>query len=79
MASFYTESQRLVSFLYYQHGGMNPLLRFIKLGSEGARFDSAWKEVYGSKYSDLDAFEKKFIAYLTSEKDRDKTAAMGDQ
>jgi hypothetical protein len=66
---FYTESQRLVSFLYYQHGGMAPLMKLVKLQSEGARFDSAWREVYGSKYSDQQAFEDKFIAYLTKEKE----------
>jgi hypothetical protein len=28
-----------------------------------------WREVYGSKYSDQFAFEKKFIAFLTKEKE----------
>jgi hypothetical protein len=69
VVAFYVESQRLVNFLYYQHGGMGPLLRFIKLQSSGARFSSAWREVYGSKYSDQFAFEKKFIAFLTKEKE----------
>jgi hypothetical protein len=67
--AFYTESQRLISFLYYQHGGMNPLLKFVKLQSEGSRFDSAWREVYSSKYSDQQAFENKFITYLTKAKE----------
>jgi hypothetical protein len=44
---------------------MGPLLKFIKLQSEGARFDSAWQDVYGDKYRDQEAFEKKFIVYLT--------------
>ena len=48
---------------------MSPLLRFIKLQSEGSRFDSAWREVYSSKYSDQQAFEDKFIAYLTKTKE----------
>ncbi len=65
--AFYIETQRLVSFLYHQHGGMAPLMTFIKLQSQGARFESAWREVYGSKYWDLQAFEDKFIAYLTKE------------
>jgi hypothetical protein len=69
VTAFYTEAQRLISFLYFQHGGMVPLLRFLKLQSDGARFDSAWQEVYSSKYSGLDAFETKFIAYLTKEKE----------
>ncbi len=68
VSAFYTESQRLVSFLYYQHGGMNSLLRFINLEAEGAKFETAWRETYSSKYSDPDAFEKKFKAYLTSAK-----------
>jgi len=68
VVAFYTESQRLVSFLYYQHGGMTPLMKLAKLQSEGARFDSAWRDVYGSSYSDMQEFEGKFIAYLTKEK-----------
>jgi hypothetical protein len=67
VVAFYVESQRLVNFLYYQHGGTGPLLRFIKLQSEGARFDSAWHEIYSSKYSDQHAFENQFITYLTKE------------
>jgi hypothetical protein len=69
VVAFYIESQRLVSFLYYQHGGMMPLMKLVKLQSEGARFDSAWRDVYISNYSDLQEFENKFIAYLTKEKD----------
>ena len=68
VVAFYTESQRLISFLHYQHGGITPLIRFLKLQSQGSRFDSAWREVYISKYSDQQAFENKFIAYLTKEK-----------
>jgi len=68
VTAFYVESQMLIGFLYYQHGGMNPLLRFIQRQSEGARFDSAWQEVYGAKYPDQEAFEKKFITYLTAVK-----------
>lgn len=66
VTAFYVESQMLIGFLNYQHGGMPPLLRFIKRQSEGARFDFAWQEVYGDKYPDQEAFEKKFITYLTS-------------
>jgi hypothetical protein len=69
VVAFYIESQRLVSFLYYQNGGMTPLMKLIKLQSEGARFDSAWREVYGSSFSDLQKFEDKFIAYLTKGKE----------
>jgi len=69
VTAFYVESQMLIGFLYYQHGGMNPLLRFIRLQSEGARFDSAWQNVYGYKYPNQEAFEKNFITYLTREKD----------
>jgi hypothetical protein len=69
VVDFYNESRLLVTFLYYQHGGMNPLLKFIKLSGDGSRFDSAWQEVYSSKYSSLDSFETKFIAYVTKEKE----------
>jgi hypothetical protein len=69
VAAFYTESQRLVAFLYFQYGGTGPLLKFLKLQSQGARFDSAWRDVYAVKYGDLPAFEQKFIAYLTKAKD----------
>lgn len=67
--AFYTESQRLITFLYLQHSGMGPLMKFTKLQAEGARFDSAWREIYGSKYGDLQSFEDKFIVYLTKTKD----------
>ena len=43
-------------------------MKFLKLQGDGARFDSAWREIYRSQYSDLPAFEKKFLAYLTHEK-----------
>ena len=76
VTAFYTESQRLVNFFYYQHGGMGPLLKFIKLQSDGARFESAWREVYSSKYSDQQAFEDKFIAFLTKGKEQ-STGAPG--
>ena len=66
--AFYTESELLINFLYYQHGGPGPLMKFLKLQGDGARFDSAWREIYRSQYSDLPAFEKKFLAYLTHEK-----------
>ncbi|HUI07569.1 MAG TPA: hypothetical protein VL486_11260 [Verrucomicrobiae bacterium] len=69
VVAFYTESQRLVSFLYYQHGGIGPLIRFLKLQSQGSRFDSAWREIYSSKYTDQQAFEDKFIAYITKAKE----------
>ena len=69
VTAFYTESERLVNFLYYQHGGMGPLVKFIKLQSDGARFDSAWREVYSSKYTDQQAFEDKFVAFLTKAKE----------
>ncbi len=66
--AFYIESQRLVNFLYHEHGGMPPLMQFLKLSSKGARFESAWSEVYGKKYFKLQEFEDKFMAYLTKEK-----------
>jgi hypothetical protein len=69
VTAFYTESERLVSFLYYIHGGREPLMKFLKLQSEGARFDSAWRDVYGAKSSDPQVFENKFIAYLTKAKE----------
>ena len=68
VVTFYTESERLISFLYYQNGGIGPLVRFLKLQSQGSQFDSAWREIYSSKYSDQQAFENKFIAYVTKEK-----------
>ena len=69
VTAFYTESERLINFLYYQHGGREPLMRFLKLQSEGARFDSAWRDVYGTKSSDPQVFENKFIAYLVKAKE----------
>ena len=69
VVAFYIESQRLVSFLYYQHGGITPLMKLVKLQGEGARFDSAWRDVYSGNYSDLQVFEDKFIAYLTKTKE----------
>ena len=69
VTAFYTESQRLVNFFYYQHGGMGPLLKFIKVQSDGSQFDSAWREVYSGKYSDQQAFENKFITFLTKTKE----------
>ena len=68
VVAFYTESQRLIHFLYYQNGGTDPLIRFLKLQSQGARFDSAWREIYSSKYSDQPAFENEFIAFVTKTK-----------
>ena len=68
VVAFYIESQRLVNFLYYQHGGIGPLIRFLKLQSQGSQFDSAWREIYSSKYSDQQAFENKFINYVTQTK-----------
>lgn len=69
VVAFYTEAQRLVNFFYYQHGGMDPLLKFIKLQSDGSRFGSAWREIYSGKYSDQQAFEDKFITFLTKNKE----------
>jgi hypothetical protein len=69
VAAFYIESQRLVSFLYYQHGGMAPLMKLVKLQSEGARFESALRDVYSSDFSDIQEFENKFIAYLAKTKE----------
>jgi hypothetical protein len=69
VTAFYVESHMLIGFLCDQHGGMSPLLKFIKLQSEGAQFDSAWQDVYGDKYRDQEAFEKKFIVYLTHAKE----------
>ena len=69
VTAFYTESERLISFLYFQHGGREPLMKFLKLQSEGARFDSAWRDVYGTKTSDPQVFENKFIASVTKAKE----------
>jgi len=69
VTAFYTESERLISFLYYQHGGREPLMKFLKLQSEGARFDSAWRDVYGTKSSDPRLFENKFIVSVTKAKE----------
>ena len=65
VVAFYTESQRLINFLYYQNGGTDPLIRFLKLQSQGARFESAWRDIYNSKYSDEQSFEDAFISYVT--------------
>jgi hypothetical protein len=69
---FYIESERLVSFLYFQHGGTGPLMRFLKLQSEGARFDSAWREAYGNEYGDQRAFEDKFATFVIKAKPPEK-------
>ncbi|HTS17466.1 MAG TPA: hypothetical protein VMP11_07830 [Verrucomicrobiae bacterium] len=68
---FYNESRLLVAFFYYQHGGMNPLLKFIRESADGNKFDSAWQDVYSSKYSGIDSFETRFIAYVTKQKPAD--------
>jgi len=69
VVAFYTESQRLINFLYHQDGGAGPLVRFLKLQAQGSRFDSAWQEIYSSKYTDLPTFEAKFRAYATKSKE----------
>jgi len=40
-------------------------MKFLKLQSEGARdFDSAWRDVYGTKASDPQVFEKQIYYRL---------------
>jgi hypothetical protein len=65
---FYTESERLIRFLYDQHGGMTPLSKFLKLQSQGSRFESAWREVYGAQYGDTFGLEDRFIKFVTKAK-----------
>ena len=72
VTAFYVESERLISFLYFQHGGTSPLMRFLKLQSEGARFDSAWREAYGNEYGDQQAFEDKFATFVIKAKPPEK-------
>jgi hypothetical protein len=72
VTAFYVESERLISFLYFQHGGTGPLMRFLKLQSEGARFDSAWREAYGNEYGDQQAFEDKFATFVIKAKPPEK-------
>jgi hypothetical protein len=64
-ATFYIESERLVNFLFNQHGGIEPLLKFARLQSRGYNFESAWNEVYGGRRPDPESFERKFIEFVT--------------
>jgi hypothetical protein len=68
VTAFYIESHRLVAFLYYECGGMEPLMKFVKHLCNGARFGSALRDVYGSTGGNLDAFEEKFRVFLTKSK-----------
>jgi hypothetical protein len=68
VTTFYVESERLISFLYFRYGGTGPLMKFLKLQSEGARFDSTWREAYGREHGDQQAFEDRFVTYVTKAK-----------
>jgi len=68
--AFYTESERLITFLYFQYGGMDRLMQFLKLQSQGAHFDSAWREVYGKEH-ELQEFEDRFVAFVSKPKPTD--------
>jgi hypothetical protein len=68
VTAFYIESQRLVKFLYDQYGGKAPLLRLLTRLREGARFETAWNEVYSGNYREFSQFEEDFKTYLTGPK-----------
>ncbi len=63
--AFYAESQRLVTLLYDQGGGMPRLLQFMKRQSDGLNFETAAREVYSAQFRDSESFEKKFSAFAT--------------
>lgn len=62
--AFYTQSRRLVVFLVEELGGMPALIKLLKAQSNGARFDTACREVYGGLYRELEIFEKKFRDFV---------------
>ena len=64
--AFYNESHRLVIYLHQQGGGTAALVQFMKRQSEGRTFESALREVYGEKFDDLEALEKKFQPFATT-------------
>jgi len=66
--AFYTESERLITMLYFQYGGTENLMQFLKLQSQGAQFDSAWHDVYGREHGEQRAFEDKFTAFVVKPK-----------
>ena len=72
VTAFYVESERLISFLYFQYGGMERLMQLLKLQSQGARFDSAWREAYGREHGDQQAFEDRFAAFVVKTKQSEK-------
>lgn len=70
VATFYNESERLVSYLWEKCGGREKFLEFIKLQSQGRTFANALIEVYGEKYRDLDVFENAFADFAVAEQKR---------
>lgn len=72
VTAFYVESERLISFLYFQYGGTDPLMKFLRLQSQGERFDSAWREAYGRERGDQQAFEDKFASYVIKTKQSER-------
>jgi hypothetical protein len=67
VTAFYNEAQRLVIFLHEQGGGTAPLVQFLKRQSEGRNFETALREIYGEKFDNLEAFEKKFQPFATTQ------------
>ena len=69
--AFYTQSERLVSFLYYNCGGITPLMKFIKVQSQGLTFEAACRDVYADigKWTDANRFENRFITFATTEEE----------
>jgi hypothetical protein len=67
VTAFYSESERLMNYLCEEGGGVPPLLKFMKRQSEGRTFETAMNEVYGTRFKDLETFEKKFLVYATTD------------
>ncbi len=65
VAAFYSESEKLVRFL--AAADKKAFVSFLDAMGKGARFESALSANFGSRYSSLDALEKDFKPYATSQ------------
>jgi len=65
VGAFYTESQRLVRFLF----GINEhqFLDFLEAMSKGGRFDSSLQRTFGSRFMTMDALDQEFKNYATKD------------
>jgi hypothetical protein len=58
VASFYTQSVRLVQFLVEDH--QQDFIQFLQSLGEGASFETAFDKSYGSQYRNMEVFEEEF-------------------